>query len=477
MRDHQHRFSPHKRFEGLLNLVFIFRIGKGGRLVQNDDGRVLQNGSCQRDSLALAAREIDALRADHRVQSLRQLFQDIPTLGGQGRLHHLFSGSLRARRADVFQNALLKEPGILKNKSHLPHQRLRVHFPHIHAAHRHAPCRHIPETGNQAARRGLSAAGRPYQRHRASRADGEAHVRKGGTRRARVGEGNVFKGHLCTLRLLWPQSLRQRLLLQDFFQLSHGLVRLHHRLAHVHDPVDHGSAGRSEQGIENEIDQHPFHIPAGGQQQGRRDQKDKGSVDTGQKPRLPAPAAHGVVAGQPAVGLDRRVKRPEGVHGLLEHLHHRNAPDVFHRLRAHFFNLLLIPVEEARVFPAHHHAHADHRKHHGEQTQKPHPPVEQKQHHDSRHRRENGRRQIGQLVGQQILRQPRVVVDELSQPPGLVSGEKSQREVHHMGHSSPPDVPRRPEGGDVGTHQGREIKDNVGGREDHGHPAPFHQAA
>ena len=204
MRDHQHCFSPHQRLKGLLNLVLIFRIGKGGRLVQNDDGRVLQDRSCQRDSLALAAREIDALRADHRVQPLRQLFQDIPALGGQGRLHHLFSGSLRARRADVFQNALLKEPGILKNKSHLPHQRLRVHFPHIHAAHRHAPCRHIPETGNQAARRGLSAAGRPYQRHRASRADGEAHVRKGGTRRARVGEGNVFKGHLCALRLLWP---------------------------------------------------------------------------------------------------------------------------------------------------------------------------------------------------------------------------------------------------------------------------------
>ena len=287
----------------------------------------------------------------------------------------------------------------------------------------------------------------------------------------------MFKLHLCTLRLLGPRSLRQRLLLQDSLQLAHGLVRLHHRLAHVHDPVDHGSAGRSEQGIENEIDQHPFHIPAGGQQQGRRDQKDKGSVDTGQKTRLPAPAAHGVVAGQPAVGLDRRIKCLEGVHGLLEHLHHRNAADVFHRLRAHFFNFLLIPVEEARVFSAHHHTHADHRKYHGEQAQKPHPPVKQKQHHDSRHRRENGRRQIGQLVGQQILGQPRVVVDEFSQPPGLVSGKKSQGQIHHMGHPCPPDISRRPEGGDVSAHQSREIKDDIGCREDHGHPAPFHQAA
>ena len=86
-------------------------------------------------------------------------------------------------------------------------------------------------------------------------------------------------------------------------------------------------------------------------------------------------------------------------------------------------------VEQAGVFAAHHHAHGQQGQHHGEQAQKAHPPVKEEQHNnggDGRHRRGG---QVGELVGQQVLGEPGVVVDELAQPPRLVPGEKAQGEL------------------------------------------------
>ena len=137
---------------------------------------------------------------------------------------------------------------------------------------------------------------------------------------------------------------------------------------------------------------------------------------------------------------------------LLEHLHHRDAPDIFHRLAAHALDLLLIAVKEAGVLAAHHQAHGQQGQHHGEQAQQAHPPVKEEQHHDGgdgRHRRGG---QVGEFVGKQVLGEPGVVVNEFAQPPRLVPGKKAQGEFQHMGHGGAPDVPGGAEGRDMGGH-------------------------
>ena len=251
----------------------------------------------------------------------------------------------------------------------------------------------------------------------------------------------MVKGHGAAFRPLLALRLLHGLLAQNLVQAADGLVGLHHRLAHIHDTVDHLAAGRGEQGVEDQVHQRGARISAGGDEQRRRDQQGEGPVDEGEETGLARPAAHGVLAGKIAVILDGGVEGLEGVDRLLEHLHHGDATDVLHRLAAHALDLLLIAVEEAGVLAAHHHAHGEQGQHHGEQAQQAHPPVKEEQYDDSgdgRHRRGG---QVGELVGQQVLGEPGVVVDELAQPPRLVPGEKAQREPQHMGHGGPPDVP------------------------------------
>ena len=78
---------------------------------------------------------VDAPGAHHRVQPLGQLLQDVIALGGVSGGQHLPPGGVRPGGPDVFQQALLKKPGILEHKGHLPHESGAVQLPHVRAAH------------------------------------------------------------------------------------------------------------------------------------------------------------------------------------------------------------------------------------------------------------------------------------------------------------------------------------------------------
>ena len=285
----------------------------------------------------------------------------------------------------------------------------------------------------------------------------------------------MCKDHGVASRLLLYLRFLHGLLAQDLVQASDGLVGLHHRLAHIHDAVDHLTAGRGEQGVEDQVHQRGTHIPAGGDEQRRRDQQGEGPVDEGKETGLARPAAHGVLTGQVAVILDGGVESLEGVDRLLEHLYHRDAPDILYRLAAHALDLLLIAVEKAGVLAAHHHAHGEQRQYHGEQTQQTHPPVKEEQYHDGGDRRHCRGGQVGELVGKQVLGEPGVVVNELAQPPRLVPGKKAQGEFQHMGHGGAPDVPGGAEGRDMGGHEGGKVQQDAANGSPHCHPAPESQ--
>ena len=55
-----------------LHLALAFVVERRGRLVEQQDRRVLQHGARDRHALALAAREPDAMLADQGVVALRQ---------------------------------------------------------------------------------------------------------------------------------------------------------------------------------------------------------------------------------------------------------------------------------------------------------------------------------------------------------------------------------------------------------------------
>ena len=288
--------------------MLIFRVGKSSGFIQHYDGSVFQNGPRQSDSLLLAAGQINAFCSHHSIQPLRQLSQNVVALGGMGGSHDLFSGSRRSGSPDIFHKAFFKQPGILKDKSHLIHQIFCVHLPDIDSADRDGSAVCIPEAGNQACGCGLAAAGRPYQRHYLAGPDSEGYVVKSRAVRAGIGKGHMVKRYGGVRRTFLYFRFFHRLLAEDFIQAPHSFVRFHDSLAHVHDPVDHLPAGRSKQGVEDKINQYCPDIPAGGQQKSGRNQQDECPVDTSQETGLPHTAAHGILACQIAVILYGGVK-------------------------------------------------------------------------------------------------------------------------------------------------------------------------
>ena len=80
MCDHQHRFALGKLGKSGLHLSFVIRVGKGGGLVQDQDGRIFQHGTGNGNALLLAAGKIHALGADDRMDARRELFHDIHAL-------------------------------------------------------------------------------------------------------------------------------------------------------------------------------------------------------------------------------------------------------------------------------------------------------------------------------------------------------------------------------------------------------------
>ena len=65
----------------LLHLALGFGIERGGRLVEQDDRRVLEQGARNGDALALAAGQLRAVLADRRVVAEREAHDEIMRAG------------------------------------------------------------------------------------------------------------------------------------------------------------------------------------------------------------------------------------------------------------------------------------------------------------------------------------------------------------------------------------------------------------
>ena len=69
------------------------------------------------------------------------------------------------------------------------------------------------------------------------------------------------------------------------------------------------------------------------------------------------------------------MKALEGVNRLLEHLHHRDAPDILCGLGGNTLSGALVFLKELHACPGHHGHQADKPDNHGDQAGKPHAPV------------------------------------------------------------------------------------------------------
>ena len=116
MRDDQAGAVEHEVVEGLLNHMFGFGVKGAGGLVQNEQGRILEQGAGNGQALLLAPGKAHAALPDGRFVAFGQLADEAVGIGGRGCGTHALHIQIRGEVApigDVFGDGRVEQEGIL----------------------------------------------------------------------------------------------------------------------------------------------------------------------------------------------------------------------------------------------------------------------------------------------------------------------------------------------------------------------------
>src|SRR5205807_6623500 len=103
----------------LLDVTLRLRIERGGRLVEQDDRRILDQGARYGDALALAARQLQAALADLSVVAVGKSRDEIVRMSGFGRRHDLGLAGVRFAEGDVLANCSAEQENVLADMGDL----------------------------------------------------------------------------------------------------------------------------------------------------------------------------------------------------------------------------------------------------------------------------------------------------------------------------------------------------------------------
>ena len=184
VRDHHHGLAPGQLLDGGLQLVLVLRVHVRRSLVQQHDGRVLQQRSRDGDALLLAARHRRPALAQHRGVALRQRLDEVVAARGPRRGHHLLVRGIGTAELDVVLNGVVEQVDVLEHHGEVRHELVELPVAHVLAAQRHRARVHVPEAGHKVHERGLARPGRPDERRHLPRLDGPPAARTRGSRRS-----------------------------------------------------------------------------------------------------------------------------------------------------------------------------------------------------------------------------------------------------------------------------------------------------
>ena len=171
MRDGDHRPPlPHLQ-QAVLNVPLGLGIQSRGRLVQNQDRRVFQQGPRNADPLLFAARQLQPALADLGRIAVRQAHHEIMDLGRLGRGIHLVAAGIRVAIGDVVIDGVVEQNGILRhNPDHLVQRGLR-HIADVLPVNPDRPGIHLVKPEQQPPDGRFSRPRRPDQRNPLPRPD------------------------------------------------------------------------------------------------------------------------------------------------------------------------------------------------------------------------------------------------------------------------------------------------------------------
>ena len=111
--------SLHEGFEGLLDETLALGIEGAGGFVEDEDGRVAEDGACDGDALALTAGELDAAVADGGLVTLGEGLDEGVGVGETGGLFDLGLGGPGSTVGDVVGDRTTEQEDLLRDEREL----------------------------------------------------------------------------------------------------------------------------------------------------------------------------------------------------------------------------------------------------------------------------------------------------------------------------------------------------------------------
>lgn len=101
-------------------------IKRAGRFVQDQDLKLVQDGTGLGNALTLATRQVDATLADQRLIALRQVFHKFVRANARRRLPSLIHHCSWGFERNVFRNAAIHQARLLQHQADAPPEQRRV---------------------------------------------------------------------------------------------------------------------------------------------------------------------------------------------------------------------------------------------------------------------------------------------------------------------------------------------------------------
>ena len=197
VRHHQRAAAFHQALHGLLDQHLAFAVQAGRGLIQDQDGRVREEGARDRHALALAAGQLHAALAHHRVIALGQAHDEVVRAGLPRRVLDL--GLRRAGPAvgDVLGQRAVEQDGLLLHDRDLTAQRGLLRLGDVLSVDQDAAFVDVVQALDQLDERGLARTRMAHQPDALARRDARREMLVQRRVVRAVAEGHVVEADLA----------------------------------------------------------------------------------------------------------------------------------------------------------------------------------------------------------------------------------------------------------------------------------------
>ena len=221
MGDQNHGFAIALLSQGAENDCLVQAVQVGGWLVQQQEGRIVEERSGQTQPLPLSAGQAVAQLGNLRIIALGQACDKIMDGGLFAGHDNLLVGGIQLGQAQIIADGIVEQVGILGHKAFHSTEVIGVNFLHASAGDGNHALPDLPEAHKELQKRGLSGTGTAADADNLPLRAGDGEILQYGF--PTVGEGHIFRRGTVEGNLLLAADFRgHRGFIQD---VQHPIAR------------------------------------------------------------------------------------------------------------------------------------------------------------------------------------------------------------------------------------------------------------